>query len=786
MIRKILFLLILLSSTAYSQSKHTLNGYIKDGITGEALIGATIQLKSTSEGTITNVYGFYSISLQPGVYEIEYSYIGYTRLIRSVDLNQDQRIDIELNPVAEQLAEVVIRGDEEGVKPQNIEMSTMKMDIKTITKIPAFLGEPDIVKSLQMIPGVSTVGEGASGFNVRGGTVGQNLLLLDEAPIYNSSHMLGFFSAFNPDAVKDVKLYKGGIPARYGGRLSSILDVRMKEGNKKKLSVQGGVGTVFSRIALEAPIVKDKGSFIVAGRRSYIDVLAAPFLDDFSLNFYDLTTKANYTINERNNVYLSGYFGRDYFGFGGGQGISWGSQTGTFRWNHLFSKKIFANISAIYGRYDYKLAFGDTERDKFKWNSNITNYNIKPELSFFINSSNEITVGGDFIRYSFDPATTSGVSAGQAFENKVADKFTDEYAAHVSHNVKFGTAEVEYGLRLSSFRYFGKGVAYTYNDTIPGKRRTIIAQQEYDRGETIQTYTNLEPRFAVKFGLTEYSSIKASYNRTVQYIHLVSNTIASNPLDIWTPSTNNIKPQIGDQIAIGYFRNLASNKWEFSIEGYYRRMQNQIDYINGADLLINPFLEGELLSGAGRAYGAEFYLKRNVGKVTGWISYTLSKSEVKVEGINNFNWYPTLFDQTNNLKIAGFYDINSRWSVSANFVYTTGAPTTTPTSKSYFQGIAIPYNANNERNNYRLTDYHRLDIAFRLDGKTVNKKGVARKNRDYWVFSFYNVYARRNAFLVDFKQTDSRFAANEVIMTQALRTSILGSIVPGISYNFQF
>jgi hypothetical protein len=743
---------------------------------------------SVSSGSRWSISPDSPLTLPAGQYTVEISYIGYQKIQQKVDLFSNTKLDIELTPEAEQLSEIVIQADEtETRKVQALEMSTAKLDIKTITRMPAFLGEADVVKSLLSQPGVSTVGEGSSGFNVRGGSVGQNLLLLDEAPAYNSSHMLGFFSAFNPDAVKDVKLYKGGIPAKFGGRLSSLLDIRMNEGNAKKFSAQGGIGTVLSCLAIEAPIVKDKGSFIVAGRRSYIDVLAAPLLDDFSLNFYDLTAKANYALNDRNKLYLSGYFGQDNFGFGSSQGLSWGSQTGTLRWNHLFNERLFANFTGIYSRYSYKLNFGDDDNDKFEWNSDITNFIFKSEFSYFITSNNELSFGGELINHTFDPATTSGVSGGEEFKNTVDKRYGVELAAYISNNLKVNRhLSIEYGLRLSTFQLTGPGNSCTFYDTIPGYRKRVNQTIEHERRENIQNYSSLEPRLSVRVQLNNQSSLKASYNRTAQYIHLISNTVASNPLDIWQPSTNNIKPQVADQVAIGYFRDFGGNTWEASVEGYYRQSKNQLDYINGADLLINEYIEGELLSGNGRAYGLEFYLQHKTGRFTGWASYTLSRTELQIEGINNGDWYPALFDRTHNFSLATFYDVNKRWSVSSNFTYSTGTPISSPTSKYYSQGIAIPYNPNNSRNNYRLEDYHRLDIAFRLEGRELKRSGWPRKNDDYWVFSIYNVYARRNAFTVDFIQSDNRFSQGQIIETEAIRTSILGSMVPSVSYNFKF
>lgn len=786
-------LFLITSFTAHAQTKHTLSGYIKDASNGEALIGATVFVKETSGGGITNVYGFYSVTVPASTYTIEVSYIGYTKITQQVLLEKDIRLDIELQQEAEQLEEVVVTADDEKAdKVQNIEMSTNKLSIATIRKIPAFLGEVDIIKSLQLLPGISTVGEGASGFNVRGGSVGQNLILLDEAPVYNSSHLLGFFSVFNPDAVKDTKLYKGAIPSRYGGRLSSLLDVRMKEGNIKKFEASGGVGTIFSRLAIEGPIVKDKGSFIIAGRRSYIDILAKPFVpllqDGGALNFYDLTMKANYNLNQKNRVYLSGFFGRDNFLFDKNQGFSWGNSTATLRWNHIFSKRVFANITGVYSSYDYRLQFGSDNINNFRWRSSISNYIFKPELSYFINTNNELNFGGEIISYSFQPANAIGVSNGDAVDVSLARKYNRESSLYIGNSQKINSVlAVEYGLRYSFFQYLGEGNAYTYSDTIPGKRRTPLSEKSYKKGETIASYGNWQPRFSLKVQVNEQSSIKTSYNRMVQYLHLISNTTASNPLDVWTPTSNNIKPELADQFTLGYFKNIGkSNQWEASVEGYLRYTDNQIDYIDGADLLINKFLEGDLLTGKGRSYGLEFYLQRKTGRFTGWVSYTLGKTELKVDGINKGDWYPTRYDQRHNFKVAAFYDINKRWSISGDFIFTTGTPTTFPTSRYVSQGILIPYNANDSRNNVRLPGYNRLDLSARLEGKSIKRNGKLRKNTDYWVFSLYNVYARKNPFSIYFTQLDKRYVNGDPLQSQAVQLSIIGSIVPSVSYNFKF
>jgi hypothetical protein len=793
MINRFLFILFcLIQVSALGQAKFTISGYVKDAANGEALIGATIYVKSLGTGATTNVYGFYSLTLQSGAYDLEVSYIGFTTQAKSLILSENIRMDIELQSEETQLEEVVVIStkDQEGVKA--LEMSTNRLDIKTIIKIPAFLGEADVIKSLQQLPGVSTVGEGASGFNVRGGSVGQNLILLDEATVYNSSHLLGFFSVFNPDAVKDTKLYKGAIPAQFGGRIASLLDVRMKEGNNKDYEVNGGIGTIFSRAAVEGPLFDGDGSFIVAGRRSYADVLARPFVEVLqeggALNFYDLTGKANYNINQRNRIFISGYTGRDKFFFDKNQGFSWGNNTGTVRWNKIFNDRLFANFSGIFSRYDYSLQFGENDLDNFKWNSSIRNITFKPSFSYFINANNEISFGAEVNYYSFEPANASGTSSGDQIDISLPEKYNLESALYLGNSQRLGSKIfVDYGLRFSYFAGFGPGTQYTYNDTIPGRRRTVISEEYFEQGDITSTYQNFEPRVSMKIELNEVSSVKASYNRMAQYLHLISNTTASNPLDVWTPSSNNTKPELSDQWALGYFRNFGKEQmFEFSVEAYYRKTQNQIDYIDGADLLINEYLEGDLLPGEGRAYGLEFYLQKKVGRFTGWAAYTLARTELKVNGINRNEWYAARFDQTHNLKLSGFYDLSKRWSASANFSLVSGTPSTFPTSRFVVQGILIPYNAQDSRNNVRLPAYHRLDVSFRLEGKTVKRNGNARKNSDYWVFGVYNLYARKNPFSIYFTQGKDRVAQGAPINSEARQLSIIGTVIPAISYNFNF
>ena len=790
---QILTLLVLLSFKSFSQERFTLNGYITDSESGESLIGATVFINEINSGTVTNPYGFYSITLDEGNYNIDFRYIGYTTISREINLSSNTKIDIELASSDIQLESVVVSDVAEDYNISSIEMSTSKLDMSKVTEIPTFLGENDIIKAIQLLPGVSSVGEGASGFNVRGGSVGQNLVLLDEAPVYNSSHLLGFLSVFNPDAVKDLKLYKGGIPSRYGGRISSILDIRMKDGNKKKVQLSGGIGTIFSRLTLESPIVKDKSSFILALRRSYADVLAKPFLknsnffdDGAALNFYDITAKSNFELNENNTLYISSYVGRDVFKFDARQGFNWGNRTGTVRWNHLFNDRLFSNFTAIYSNYDYQLAFGSDDRNKFEWDSNVETYNFKPEFTYFVNTNNELSIGAELINYRFEPANAIGVSDGEITDITLPDKYAFEGALYVGNEQKISSLTLSYGLRYSLYSYYGPGDRYEFGEPIfSGDRRPLISVSKVEGRESIKNYSSLEPRLSMNILLGKSSSVKASYNRMTQYIHLLSNTAASSSLDVWTPSTNNIKPEIADAYVIGYFKNFKNNTYEASIELYYKDLQNQIDYIDGADLLINKYLEGDLLTGIGRAYGLEFLFKKNRGRFNGWLSYTIGRSELKIDGINKFQWYPTRYDQTHNFKITSTYKISDRVQFSGNFVYLTGTPVTFPSSKFVIQGFVIPHNASNSRHQFRIPDYHRLDFSVTIKGREEKKNGKVRKNDSELIIGVYNVYNRRNPFSIYFSQGDG-MVTDSYVPGEVTRLSIIGSFVPSITYNFKF
>ncbi len=782
-----LILMILWSSLAAQTDKRILSGYIKDADNGETLIGANVYIPSLNAGTVSNEYGFYSMTILPGNYEVVYSYLGFQQQSMTVDLSQNVTLNVELNVESATLDEVVVSSKAKNANISDLEMSVNTLDIGTIEKLPTLLGEVEILRSIQLLPGVTSVGEGAAGFNVRGGSIDQNLVLLDEAPVYNSSHLFGFFSVFNPDAVKDVKLYKGGIPARYGGRLSSILDVRMKEGNNKRLAVNGGVGAIFSRLSIEAPIVKDKSSFIFAARRSYIDVLAKPFLsedlNDSVLNFYDLTLKTNYNINEKNRIFLSGYMGRDNFGFGDDAGFNWGNRTLTLRWNHLFSERLFSNFTLLASDYDYDINFGDDSQNSFSWNASIINYSVKPELTYFITPGNELRFGGQAIIYEFEPGNAVGVSEGEIRDLSLDSKYAIENALFIENELNINDKlSVNYGLRYSSFNYTGNGTAYTFGESEAGTRRPVTGAQTFDQWESIKRHSAFEPRLSLNYVFSESSSVKASFMRTAQYIHLISNTAASTPVDIWTPSTNNIQPQKASQFAIGFFQNIKDDSYEFSAEAYYKDYDQLVDYIDGSDLLLNELLEGDLLEGDGRAYGLELLMKKTQGRFSGWLSYTLARTERKVAGINNDEWYPSRFDQTHNLSLSGFYELGKRWSISSTFSMISGTPLTFPTSRFEQQGYVIPHNAQDSRNNTRIPTYHRLDFSATLGPKDRPNK----KWKGEWVFSIYNVYSRRNPFSIYFRQELGDISPGQAINTEAVKLSVIGNFIPSVSYNFSF
>lgn len=758
--------LLLLSSHLFAQQKFTISGTIKDKKSGETMIGVTVfPLEITGVGASCNEYGFYSLTLPEGKYHIVYSFIGYTPDTAFINLNANIKSDRFMSNNVLQMKEVVISATKKNNNITKTEIGVEKIDIKEIAKLPVIFGEKDVLKTIQLLPGVKSAGEGNSGFFVRGGSADQNLILLDEAPVYNASHLLGFFSTFNSDALKDVTIIKGNSPAQYGGRLSSVLDVKMKEGNNQNYSVAGGLGLISSRLSVEGPIVKDKGSFIVSGRRTYADVFLK-LTDDYkdnSLYFYDFNLKSNYKINDKNKIFLSGYFGRDKLGFGDNFGIDWGNRTGTLRWNSLISPKLFSNTSIIYSDYSYKINI-TSGGSNFNIKSEINDWNLKEEFQYYPNSKNKIRFGFNSIYHNIVPSRFNGDGLD---EKEKKGRYGWDNAIFANNTMQISKKlTLDYGLRLSMYSILGGDVYKEYNKGVLTDS-VVLASGTFGK-----TYYNLEPRFQFNILLNEKSSIKGGYARNTQHLHLLSNSTSSSPTDQWIGNSYNIKPEISDQISLGYFRNFKDNKYQCSIETYYKDLQNQVDYKNGADINSAPDIESELLYGKGRAYGVEFLVKKTQGKFTGWIGYTLSKTERKIDGINDNNWYNAKQDRTHDLSVVAMYELTKRWSLSALFVYNTGNAITFPSGKYDIGGNTVFYYT--ERNGYRMPAYHRLDF-----GATYTKPHQ-KKYESSWNFSLYNVYGRENAYTITFANSDS-----DPTKTVATQTSLFRWI-PSVTYNFKF
>lgn len=787
--RKLIILLLMLGcALASAQQKFTLSGIVTETATGETLIGVNVIISELRTGTITNEYGFYSITLPEGDYEVVYSSLGFTAKKTVVTLKENIVQNIELAVDAEQLEEVIISADVERASIRAPQMSVNTLTTRTIKSIPVVLGEADVVKSLLLLPGVTNAGEGSSGFNVRGGAVDQNLILLDEATIFNSSHLFGFFSVFNPDAIKDVKLFKGGIPARYGGRVSSVLEIFQKEGNMKKLSFNGGIGAVASRLLAEGPIVKDQAAFLVGGRASYAHLFLPLFNIDNSAYFYDLNTKLNYRINEKNSVFLSGYFGRDLFSISERFVNSYGNAVVNFRWNHIFSDQLFSNLSLIYSDYFYGL---ELDFVGFEWNSGIQNFNLKYDLKHYITDKLQINYGLNNIYYSFNPGKIKPNSPDSGIlEEQLIKKYANESAVYIDVEHEITDAlNVEYGLRVSHFIRFGQDEinVYANNNPVLFDPFLLIYQEaepisvvESSRSDQLASFTNFEPRISASFIINEDTSIKGSYTRLSQYLHLLSNTSSPTPLDVWTPSGPFVEPQLLDQYAFGFFKNLFDGDFTLETEVFYKDIQNRIDYIDGANLIANNSIEQVILNGDARAYGAELLLRKNTGKLQGWLAYTYSKSEQRTPGrtegelgINNGAWYNTPYDKPHDVSIFANYELNDKWSFNANGIYQTGRPTNYPIGQFVFQDLVIPYYG--LRNVERLPDYHRIDVSATLKPK----KNRERKWQSEWVFSIYNLYNRMNAASINFRQNQ------DTGVNEAVRTSIFG-IVPAVTYNFKF
>ena len=780
----ILIFFVYTQSRLYCQEKVTLSGYVSDSENNETLIGVNVIIPNLKIGTTTNDYGFYSLTVPRGEYKLQISFLGYKNQEIDLIILSDFSQNFNLQKEIQILDEVIIEESSEFINLRSPEMSVNRLSISTIKKIPAVLGETDVIKSITLLPGVTNAGEGASGFNVRGGGADQNLILLDEAIIFNSSHLFGFFSVFNPESIKDVRLYKGGIPAKYGGRVSSVLNIFQKEGNKNKFNSQGGIGLISSRLLLEGPIKKETTSFLFGGRSSYAH-LFLPLIESVDNNkayFYDLNTKLSHRVNEKNTIFLSGYFGRDVFDIDNLFDLSYGNSVANFRWNHLFSNKLFSNLSMIYSDYDYTLDFGLAE---FDWNLGITNFNLKYDLKYYLNEKLKIEYGLNSIYYKFDPGLIQPTTDSSTIQNqKLEDKFAVESAIYSSLDYKLlPKLQLNFGLRLSNFLRLGQKIN-TYENDNPllfinsvqiYEEATPLGFIEYSKSEVIKQFTNLEPRFSLAYEIADDKSFKISYNRMAQYLHLISNTNSPTPIDVWAPSGKYIDPQLLNQVAVGYFETFNNKIYSLQAEVFYKTIKNRLDYIDGAELIANDAIEQVLLNGEARASGIEILFQKNEGKLTGWIAYTLSKSEQRTPGrtekeigINNGNWYFTPYDKTHDFSLVSNYRINSRWNLNFNFIFQTGQPITYPNAQYQFQGFSIPnYEA---RNSSRLPSYHRLDISAIYKPK--NKAGE-------WIFGIYNIYNRKNAASIRFQQNINN-GTNE-----AIRLAIFG-IIPSVTYNFKF
>ena len=781
-------LLFFFFSVLQAQDTYNLKGVIKDSANNENLTGVNILFPDLGTGTTSNEYGFYSIKIPEGTHTITVTYLGYTTVSREISISENTTLNFELEEASESLDEVIITEDVERLNIRKPEMSVNKLEISTIQKLPVLFGEVDIVKSLLLLPGVSNAGEGSSGFNVRGGAADQNLILLDEATIYNSSHLFGLFSVFNPDAIKNLKLYKGGIPAEYGGRVSSVLDIYQKDGNSKKFEAKGGIGLISSRLLAEGPIVKDKGSFLVGGRSSYAHLFLKLTDNDNSAYFYDLNTKLSYKLDDNNTLLFSGYFGRDVFNISESFNNIYGNTVFNLRWNHVLKDNIFTNLSMIYSDYYYGLTLDFVG---FNWNSGIKNMNLKYDFDHYVNENLELNYGLQSTYYEFNPGEIepNSESSGINYE-ELTKKYAFESAAYFSVNHTFSEKfSAEYGLRYSTFFRLGQeelnlyenDIAVRYNETFGiYESADPIGTKSLSKSKVERFLGNLEPRLAIAYSFNDNQSVKFSYNRMTQYLHLITNTSSPTPLDVWAPSGKYIEPQFLDQVAIGYFQNLNDELYSLEIEAYYKDLKNRLDYIDGANLVANDAIEQVLLEGEARAYGLEVLLRKNRGRFSGWLAYTLSKSEQRTPGrteiepgINNGDWYATGYDKTHDLSFTATYDLSEKWQLSSNFIFQTGLPTTYPTAQYRFEHLTIPVYS--ERNSNRLPSYHRLDLSATYTPKK-KRNGTFESS---WNFGIYNVYNRMNALSLTFRQNE------DTRVNEAVRLSLFG-IIPSVTYNFKF
>lgn len=760
------------SSKLIAQQRFTLSGTVKSKETGETIIGASVRLLEKPGGVTSNEYGFYSITLSAGSYNIEISSVGKKSDTLNVLLTKDILQNIYLLEEPKNLEEVIVSARSRGGRSiSGTQTGVEKLTTSEIKNIPVLLGEKDVLKTIQLLPGIKSAGEGNSGFFVRGGSSDQNQILLDEANVYNASHLLGFFSTFNSDAIKDITVYKGGMPAQYGGRLSSVLDIKMNDGNNQEYKVSGGIGLISAKLNVEGPIQKDKSSFLVTGRRTYADIFLKASSDSSARNsqlyFYDLNAKMSYELGSKDRLYFSGYFGKDRLGFEDQFGINWGNATATARWNHIFSKKLFSNTSLIYSNYDYDLKI-QTGSSDFKIFSQIKDWNLKQDYQLNAGVKNNIRFGWSSTYHKVRPGEITESQESSVNSKTQQKRYSLENGVYASNTWKASDKiNLTYGLRLTNFMVLGKGDFYNLDAN--GK---VIDTMSYKNGEVVKTYWNLEPRLAIGYQYNSSSSVKASYVRNTQNLHLISNSTSSTPTDKWVSSTNIIKPEISDQVSVGYYKNLIGNKYELTVEAYYKKMQNQIDYRDGADVFTNDVIETQLLYGKGRAYGIEFMLRKKTGKLTGWVSYTLSKTERKIDGINNNQWYNARQDRTHDIAIVGVYQLNKKWTLSANWIYYTGNAVTFPNGKYIVGGQTVYYYTN--RNGYRMPANHRLDL-----GATKQLKQRKKWSSEI-AFSLYNAYGRENAYAITFRDNEDNPNKTEAVQTSLFRW------VPSVSYNFKF
>jgi len=772
----LLFLGLLTGFHTYAQqpsgsAHYTISGTVTAQKSGETLIGATV--RAAGAGTVTNEYGFFSITLPQGTYQLQVSAIGMQSHEEKVTLDRSIRMNVTLRDETLSLEGVTISSSRTDRSITNPLMGVNKLSAADIKNVPALLGERDVLKTIQLLPGIKSAGDGNSGFYVRGGASDQNLILLDDAPVYNASHLLGFFSTFNADAVKNITVYKGDMPAQYGGRLSSVEDIRMNDGNNQQYHVSGGIGLISAKLSVEGPIQQGKSSFLVTARRTYAD-LFLKLSPDSSINnnklyFYDLNAKMNYILGDKDRLYFSGYFGRDVLGVQRTFGLDWGNETGTLRWNHLYNDKLFSNTSLIFSNYNYNISVA-SGANNFNIFSQIRDWHIKEEFDWYLSNRHQIRFGLNSIYHVMRPGEVKPGSATSNFNaDLLENRFSWENAAYFSDVWKASKRlNITYGLRFTAFSILGKGDFFHLDDA-----GNILDTLHYNSGQFVKTYFNPEPRLAFSYQLNATSSVKVSYARNVQNLHLISNSTASNPTDKWVASTNIIRPEIADQFSAGYYKNLWDDTYELTVEAYYKRMQNQIDYRNGADVFINTnAIETELLFGKGRAYGIEWLFKKTAGKFTGWLSYTLSKTQLQVNGINQDQWYNARQDRTHDISIVGTYKLNKKWSFSADWVFYTGDAVTFPSGKYLIDGQVVYYYT--KRNDYRMPAYHRLDI-----GATLQLRQKKKFSSDL-VFSIYNVYGRENAYTITFEQSK-----DDPDRTDAVQTALF-KFIPSVSYDFKF